>query len=118
MKTRIAIVTMLLGLFIASTAMAGVVPVPATKAGSKAVTEFLTDEIDYPAFASENKLECTVSVSVIVQDDGTLKVEAANCGTNCMKDHVVKAIEEAKSEDLAQYAGQNVLLKVNFELLN
>ena len=44
MKTRIAIVTMLLGLFIAGTAMANE-PVPATKAASKAVTELLTDEI-------------------------------------------------------------------------
>ncbi len=117
MKTRIVIVTLLLGLFIAGTALANE-PVPATKAASKAVTEFLANEIDYPAFASENNLECCVSVSVTIQDDGTLKVEAANCGTKCMKEYVVKAIEEAKIEDIAQYAGQNVLLKVSFKLLN
>jgi len=117
MKTRIAIVTMLIALFIAGTAMANEL-VPATKAASKAVTELLVDEIDYPAFASENNIECCVVVSVTVQDDGTLNVEAANCKSCDMKDHVVKAITETKSEDLAQYAGQNVLLKVNFKLLD
>ena len=117
MKTRIAILTLVLSLFIAGSAMA-TVPVPATKAASKAVTSFLEDEISYPAFASENNLECFVVVSVVVQEDGTLDVEAANCSTNCMKDHVVKAIEDAKSDDLSQYAGQNVLLKVNFKLLD
>ncbi len=75
MKTRIAIVTMLLSIFIAGTAMASV-PVPATKAASKAVTEFLTDEISYPAFASENNLECVVVVSLIVQEDGTFVLNA------------------------------------------
>ncbi len=117
MKTRIAIVTMLLSIFIAGTAMA-TVPVPATKAASMAVTEFLSDEISYPAHASETNFECVVVVSLIVQEDGTLDVDAANCKTNCMKEHVIKEIESAKNEDLAKYAGQNVLLKVNFELLN
>ncbi len=116
MKTRIAILTMLFGFFIAGTAMANE-PVPATKAGSKAVAAFIEDEVSYPAFASENNIECCVSVSVVVQDDGSLDVDAANCGSCDMKDHVVKSIENAaKDEALAQYAGQNVLLKVKFKL--
>lgn len=117
MKTRIAILTILMGLLIAGTAMANE-PVPATKAASKAVTELLTDEISYPAFASEENIECCVLVSVTVQEDGSLDVDAANCSSCDMKDHVVKSIKESKNEDLAQYAGQNVLLKVNFELIN
>ena len=118
MKTRIAIVTMLLGIFIAGTAFAGE-PVPPLKAqATKAVAEFLQDEIDYPAFASETNLECTVLVDISVKEDGTLVVNAANCKANCMKDHVVKAIESTKSKDLTKYAGQNVVLKVDFKLLN
>jgi hypothetical protein len=117
MKTRIAILSLVLGLFITATAFASE-PVPATKNASKAVTEFLTNEISYPAFASENKIECYVLVSIVVNNDGTLDVDAANCKNCNMKDHVVKAIEESKNEKLAQYAGQNVLVKVNFSLLD
>lgn len=116
MKTRIAILTMLLGLFIAGTAMANE-PVPATKAATEALTSLLENEISYPAFASENDIQCCVSVSVIVQDDGSLKVDASNCGNCKMKDHVVKSIENLSSKDLAKYAGQNALLKIKFKLI-
>ncbi len=116
MKTRIAIVTMLLGLFFAGTAFAGE-PVPAMKAeATKAVSEFLQDEIDYPAFATETNKECTVYVDILVNADGTLNVNEANGKLGCLKDHVVTAIEDAKSKDLAKYAGQNVVLKIDFKL--
>ncbi len=117
MKTRIAILTLVMGLFITGTAFAAE-PVPATKSAKDAVVSFLTDEISYPAFASENDIECCVLVSIIIQDDGSMDVDVANCKNCNMKEHVVKAIEGAESKDLAQYAGQNVLVKVNFLLLN
>lgn len=117
MKTRIAIITMLLGLFLSGTAFAGEPVVPEMKAAAtKAVAKYLQDEIYYPAFASETNLECTVLVDIDVNKDGSLKVNQANCKSCCMKDSVVKAIEELKSEDLTKYAGQNVLLKVEFKL--
>ncbi len=116
MKTRIAIVTMLLGLFIAGTAFAGE-PVPPLKAqATKAVAEFLQDELVYPAFASETNKECCVLVDLSIQDDGSFEVNGANAKYGCLKDHVVKAIEESKSEDLTKYAGQDVILKINFKL--
>ncbi len=117
MKTRIAVLTLVIGIFITATAFAGE-PVPTSKNATKAVTEFLTNEISYPAFASENNIECCVLVSVIVKDDGTFDVDAANCKDCNMKSHVVKTIKEAKSDDLAQYAGENVLVKVKFILLD
>ncbi len=117
MKTRIAILTLLLGLFITGTAFAAE-PVPATKSAREAVVNFLENEITYPAFASENNVECCVYIDVTVKDDGSLDVNGANCNNCKMKHHVVKAIEEAKDEDLAQYAGQKVLVKVNFTLLD
>ncbi len=116
MKTRIAIVTMLLGLFITGTAFAGE-PVPALKAeATKAVAEFLQEEIDYPAFAAETNLECTVLVDLSIQEDGSFEVNGANAKFGCLKDHVVKAIEESKSKDLTKYAGQDVVLKIDFKL--
>jgi|AntAceMinimDraft_2_1070361.scaffolds.fasta_scaffold02950_3 hypothetical protein len=117
MKTRIAILTILMGLLMAGTAMANE-PVPATKAASKAVTELLSDEISYPSFASKNNIECCVWVSIMIKEDGSLDVETANCSSCNMKDHVVKSIKETKNEGLSQYAGQNVLLKVKFKLLS
>ena len=117
MKTRIAILTLLLGLFITGTTFAAE-PVPTTKLAREAVVNFLENEITYPAFASENNVECCVYISVTVKDDGTLDVIEANCKNCKMKHHVVKAIEESKDEDLAQYAGQKVLVKVNFTLLD
>ncbi len=115
MKTRIAI--LLLGLFITGSAFA-IEPVPSTKVASKAVAELLSEEISYPSFASENKIECYVVVSIIVKSDGTLDVDAANCKSEKMKAHVVKSIEELQNDDFAQYAGQNVLVKVKFLLID
>lgn len=115
MKTRIAIVTMLLGLFITGTAFAGE-PVPTSAAATTAVAEFLQEEIDYPAFASEKSMECTVFVDLMVNQDGTFEVKGANSKFGCLKDHVVKSIEDAKDKDLAKFAGQNVILKIDFQL--
>ena len=115
MKTRIAILTMLLGLFIAGTAFAGE-PVPRKVAATNAVSEFLQDEIDYPAFASETNMECTVYVDLTVKEDGTFTVNGANCKAECMKDYCVKAIEKAQNKDLAEYAGESVILKIEYKL--
>lgn len=107
---------MLLGVTIAGTAFAGE-PEPAAKiAATKAVAEFLEDEITYPAFASETNIECTVYVDITVNEDGSLKVNEANCKANCMKEYCTKAIENAKSKDLKKYAGQNVIIKVDYKL--
>ncbi len=116
MKTRIAIATMFIGLFFATTAFAGE-SIPALKAeATKAVANFLQDEIRYPAFASETNLECTVVVDLTINEDGSLEVNGANGKLGCLKDHVVKAIEESKSKDLTKYAGQDVVLKIDFKL--
>lgn len=120
MKTRIAIITMLLGVFIAGTAFAGE-PEPAAAmkiAATNAVAEFLQDEIDYPAFASETNKECTVYVDLTIKEDGSLSVNQASAKHGCLKEHVVEAIKEAKDKDLAKYAGQEVVLKIDFRLLD
>ncbi len=115
MKTRIAILTMLFGLFITTSAFSAE-PLPRKELATKAVAKVLENEITYPAFASERNLECTVFVDLTVNKDGTLKVNGANCKADCMKEYCIKAIEEAKSNDLKEFAGENVIIRIDYKL--
>ena len=116
MKTRIATLMIVFGLFLAATAFANP-PVPASKAVSKSVAKFIKTEIAYPEFAIEEKFECCVVVSIVIQDDGTFDVDCANCVSSEMKKNIVEQIENLVSEEHARYSGQNVLLKIKFDLL-
>lgn len=117
MKTRIAIVTMLVGLFFTGTIMANT-PVPASKTAVKEVSAFLKKELTYPCFASETNLECTVAVSLIIQEDGSLQVDAANCKSCCMRDHVIQEINTLQNEEFAIYAEQNIIINVKYNLID
>ena len=116
MKARIATLMIVLGVFLATTAFAKE-PVPASKAVSTSVAKLIQQELEYPEFAIEDKFECCVLVSVIIQDDGTFEVDCANCVSDKMKKYVVEEIENILSEHHAQYAGQQVLMKIKFDLL-
>lgn len=115
MKTRIATLTVLLGLFVIATTFANT-PVPASKAVSNSVAEYITSELEYPEFAINDKQEGVVVVSLIIQDDGTFVVDASNALNENMKKHVIKTIRNLQSDELAKYAGQQVQLKVKFDL--
>jgi len=115
MKTRIATLLFVFGLFIVSSAFA-MEPVPASKAVSKKVANLIQDELDYPEFAIVDKFECCVVVSVLIQDDGTFDVTGANSISKDMIKHVIKTIEKMEPEDLDKYAGQEVGIKVIFDL--
>ena len=117
MKTRIATLTLLLGLFFTSAGFAAK-PVPATKLASLAVTKLLTNELNYPNYASENNIEFYVLASINVQEDGSLDVVIANCKSCEMKEEVIKAIESIQSEDLVKHAGHTINVKVNFTLID
>jgi hypothetical protein len=116
MKARIATLMIVLGVFLATTAFANE-PVPASKAVSKSVANLIWEELEYPEFAIKEKLECCVLVSVIINDDGTFDVDCANCINKRLKEYVVNEIEQILSEEHAQYANQQVLIKINFDLL-
>jgi hypothetical protein len=116
MKTRIATLVFVLGLFLSLTAFANE-PVPASKAVAKSVAKYIESELEYPEFAIEEKFECCVAVSVVIQDDGTFDVNCANCISDDMKEYVIGEIENMVSDKYAQYAGQTVLIKINFDLL-
>ena len=115
MKTRIATLAFILGMFLVSTAFAAE-PVPASKAVAKSVAKTILSELEYPEFAIDEKFECCVLVKVIILEDGTFDVDVANSISDRMKDYVVYEIEHMKSEEHAKYAGQTVLIKVNFDL--
>ena len=115
MKTRIATLAILLGLFITSTAFANE-PVPASKAVSSSIADLIEDELEYPEFAIEDKFQGDVVMEIVIEDDGTFDVVAANSVDKDMKNHVAMAVEEIETEKFAQYAGQTVLVKVSYDL--
>lgn len=116
MKTRIATVMLMLGLFVASTAFA-MEPVPATNHVKKEIKQLVQESMHYPQFAIDKKTECTVYVSITVNENGTLNVDCANCACGDMKNFVIKTIEKINAKDLADAAGQNMLLKIKFDLI-
>jgi hypothetical protein len=116
MKTRIATIMLLLGLFIASTAFA-TTPTPATEQGRNEIKKQVKRHLTYPQFAIDEKFECCVSLSIIVNEDGSLEVDCANCVSQEMKDYVVKSVERIKTKKMTQYAGQTMLLRVKFDLI-
>lgn len=115
MKTRIATLAILFGLFISTTAFAGE-PVPASKYVATTVADYIEEELEYPEFAIENKFEGDVVIQVVIEDDGTFDVIAANSHDAEMKQHVIQLVEELDSDKFDQYAGQTLLVKVSFDL--
>jgi len=116
MKTRIATVFILLGMFLVSSAFAGEAPLT-SKEARKEITKIIKKEVKYPEFAIEEKFQCCVLVSVIIQEDGTMGVDCANCIDQRMKDYVVSTLEDLHSENLKNYAGQNVNVRITFSFL-
>ncbi|HEY9115443.1 MAG TPA: energy transducer TonB [Bacteroidales bacterium] len=117
MKTRIATLLIVLGIFVAGSAFASN-PVIASKAVSGSIAKQLKSEIKYPSYAVDEKIECCVVVRLEIQEDGTLDVIESNSMSKKMEKHVIKTIESMEANgDLKNYAGQNVLVKVRFELI-
>ena len=117
MKTRIATLMLLLGLFIAGSAFASK-PVIASKAVASSVAKQLKDQIKYPAFAVDQQFECCVAVRLVIQEDGAFDVVESNSMSKDMEKYVIKTIENMEANgDMKNYAGQNVLIKVKFVLI-
>lgn len=115
MKTRIATLSILLGLFITATALASE-PVPASKAVSSSVSNLIDSELEYPEFAIKDKLEDVVVLEIKIEKDGSLNVVTANSLYDNMRKHAVEAVENIDTDKYAQYAGQTVLVKVTYDL--
>jgi hypothetical protein len=115
MKTRIATLVFIVGMFFVSTTFANE-PVPASKAVHKSVAKQIQKELEYPDFAIDEKFECIVLVRLTILDDGSFDVELANCVSKRIKEYVTYEIEHMTSEEHAQYAGQTVHIKLKFDL--
>lgn len=115
MKTRIATLTLLLGLLISATAFAST-PVPASKAVASSVANLIEDELEYPEFAIEDKFQGEVVMEILIEDDGSFDVKAANSVSNKMKEYLVEAVENIETNEYSRYAGQSLLVKVTYDL--
>lgn len=115
MKTRV-VTFLMLCFFLSATAIAAK-PIPASKAVRTSVVELVKKNLIYPEFAIKSKTECCVLVSLIIQDDGSLTVDASNSISPELKNYVVTTIEKLKSDNLAPFSGQRVLMKVTFDLI-
>lgn len=115
MKTRIATLAILLGLFISTTAFANQ-PVPASKAVASSVANYIEDEMEYPDFAINEKFQGDVVIRIVIKEDGTFDVIDANSYHNNMINYVVREVEKLDSDEFDKYAGQTVLVKLTFDL--
>lgn len=117
MKTRIATIVLMLALafFLGSSTFANE-PVPASSQVKKEVKQLIQKKLLYPQFAIDNGNEATVYVKLIIDDNGKLTVDCANCACGDMKKYTIKAIEKIKSKDLMAYAGQTMDLKISYDL--
>ena len=116
MKTRIATLLVMLSIFLAGSAFAAK-PVMASREVSKSVANIIKEEMKYPSFAIDQKLECCVLVELLIQNDGTINVEKSNSMSPELQQYVVKTIKKLQKDNLADYAGQTVLIKVQFKLI-
>ena len=117
MKTRIATLLIVLGIFVGGSAFASK-PVIASKAVTSSVAKQLKEEMKYPSFAIDQQLQCCVVVRIAIQEDGTLDVIESNSMSKELEKHVIKTVEKMEANgDLKNYAGQNVLIKVKFQLI-
>jgi hypothetical protein len=115
MKTRIATVMFLLGIFLTTSSFASE-PVPANSQASKEIAKLIKKKLHYPQFAIDSKTECSVYLKLLVNDSGELKVESTNCCSEKMKDFTITTIENIKSEDLTVYSGHWMLIKIIYDL--
>lgn len=92
-------------------------PVPVPREISSSVATLIQNEMDYPEFAVEEKLEDVVVLEVKIEDDGSLDVVSVNSIHDDMKKYAVETVENINTNSFAKYAGQTVLVKVKYDLL-
>lgn len=116
MKTRIATLLIMLGIFFTYDASANE-PVPASKAVSKSVAKLIKSELDFPDFARESDFECCALVRVMILADGSFDVDCINSMNSQLKQHVINEIRGIVSLEHASYAGQTVSMRLNFKCI-
>jgi hypothetical protein len=115
MKTKGIITTMIALIFSIGTVMANE-PVMAPKQVSASVAEIIKEAVYYPEFAIEDKFQGEVVLEVQITENGSFDVVAANSINKDLKYYAAKTIEEIETKGFKEYAGQTVVLKLNYDL--
>lgn len=115
MKTKKIIIALIASVFTIGPIMANE-PVMAPKEVSSSVAEIIKKEIYYPEFAIEDKFQGDVVMEIQITESGNFDVIAANSVNQDLKNYATKTIEEIETKNLEDYAGQTVVLKLNYDL--
>jgi outer membrane biosynthesis protein TonB len=81
------------------------------------VKKVLTAKVTYPEKAQDQMIEGTVTVDVVIEDDGKVIVKKATSDSDVLKDGVVDQLKTAVIEPNAAYKGNTYTIKYNFQLI-
>ena len=115
MKTKNLVLALIASIFTIGSLIANE-PTMAPKAISSSVADFIKEEISYPQFAKDEKFNGDVLLQLVIEEDGTFEVTAANSLNTDVKDHVIELVENLDSDKFDRYAGQTVMIKISFDL--
>ena len=115
MKTKNLIIALIATIFTVGTVIAKE-PVMAPKEVSSEVSELIQEELYYPEFAIEDKFQGDVVVEVQITEEGSFDVIAANSINKDLKNYASKTIEKIETDEFKDYAGQRIILKLNYDL--
>lgn len=115
MKTKTLILAFAASIFTLGNLVANE-PAMAPKEISSSVAEMIKSEVYYPEFAIEEKFEGKVVLEVQITEEGSFDVTAANSLNEDLKDYASKTVEEIETEKFKNYAGQKIILDLNYDL--
>ncbi|MCB2207646.1 MAG: energy transducer TonB [Bacteroidetes bacterium] len=116
MKIKKIVIALIVSIFTVGSVMANE-PVMAPKEISSSVAEIIQEKVYYPDFAIEDKFQGDVLVEVQITEEGSFDVIAANSVNKDLKTYATKTIENITAESFKNYAGQRVIVKINYNLL-
>ena len=115
MKTRNLFLALIATVFTVGTIMANE-PVMSPKEVTTSVAEVIQDEMYYPEFAIEEKFQGRVAVEIQITEEGKFDVIAANSVYDDLKEYASKTIEGIETDEFKAYAGQKMVLYLNYDL--
>ena len=81
------------------------------------VKKTLTSKVTYPQKAQDQMIEGTVTVTVMIQDDGKVVVKSATSDSDVLKDGVVEQLKTVVIEPDSRYKDNLYSIKFSFQLI-
>ena len=81
------------------------------------VKKTLTAKVTYPQKSQDQMIEGSVTVSVVIQDDGKIIVKSATSDSDVLKDGVVEQLKTAVIEPDPAYKDNTYSIKFSFQLI-